>query len=67
MDPSHTLSDAACFYAADQEGFLVGLLCNEAVAAISVVKYGALSVFSNFLPDLIAQIKCKPGCNQAGI
>lgn len=34
------LHDAACFYAADQEGFLVGLLGNKAVAAISVVKYG---------------------------
>jgi GNAT superfamily N-acetyltransferase len=37
-NPGH--HDAACFYAADQEGFLVGLLGNKAVAAISVVKYG---------------------------
>jgi ribosomal protein S18 acetylase RimI-like enzyme len=34
------LHDAACFHAADTEGFLVGLLGNEPVAAISVVKYG---------------------------
>ena len=35
------LHDAACFYAADHEGFLVGSLDDEPVATISVVKYGA--------------------------
>ncbi len=35
------LYDAACFYAADPNGFLVGLLEDEPVATISVVKYGA--------------------------
>ena len=35
------LHDAACFYAADPNGFLVGLLEDEPVATISVVKYGA--------------------------
>lgn len=35
------LHDAACFYAADHDGFLVGLLDDEPVATISVVKYGA--------------------------
>jgi len=34
------LNDAACFYAADPEGFLVGLLDGEPVAAISAVCYG---------------------------
>lgn len=34
------LNDAACFYAADPEGFLVGLLDGEPVAAISAVRYG---------------------------
>jgi ribosomal protein S18 acetylase RimI-like enzyme len=32
--------DAECFRAADPEGFLVGLLDDEPVATISVVKYG---------------------------
>ena len=35
------LHDAACFYAADPGGFLVGSLGEEPVATISVVKYGA--------------------------
>ena len=35
------LHDAACFYAADHDGFLVGTLDDEPVATISVVKYGA--------------------------
>ncbi|NQD96193.1 GNAT family N-acetyltransferase [Pseudomonas sp. CrR25] len=34
------LHDANCFYAADPHGFLVGLLGNEPIAVISVVKYG---------------------------
>ncbi|MDD9886764.1 MAG: GNAT family N-acetyltransferase [Gammaproteobacteria bacterium] len=34
------LNDAACFYAADPEGFLVGLLDGEPIAAISAVRYG---------------------------
>jgi Acetyltransferase (GNAT) domain len=33
------LHDAACFHAADPEGFLVGLLDGEPVATISVVRY----------------------------
>jgi ribosomal protein S18 acetylase RimI-like enzyme len=32
--------DAACFYAADHDGFLGGLLGEEPIATISVVKYG---------------------------
>ena len=35
------LHDAACFYAADPTGFLMGVLDGEPVATISVVKYGA--------------------------
>jgi hypothetical protein len=35
------LHDAPCFYAADPQGFLLGLLGEEPVASISVVKYGA--------------------------
>jgi ribosomal protein S18 acetylase RimI-like enzyme len=35
------LHDATCFHAADPKGFLVGLLEDEPVATISVVKYGA--------------------------
>jgi hypothetical protein len=35
------LHDAACFYAADPGGFLVGSLGEQPVATISVVKYGA--------------------------
>jgi ribosomal protein S18 acetylase RimI-like enzyme len=34
------LEDAACFYAADPQGFLLGSLGDEPVASISVVKYG---------------------------
>ncbi len=33
--------DAQCFYAADPRGFLVGLLGEQPVAVISVVKYGS--------------------------
>jgi GNAT superfamily N-acetyltransferase len=33
------LYDAECFYRADPEGFLIGLLDNEPIATISVVKY----------------------------
>ncbi|PPK73303.1 acetyltransferase (GNAT) family protein [Methylobacter tundripaludum] len=35
------LYDADCFYAADPDGFLVGLLDDEPIATISVVKYGS--------------------------
>ncbi len=35
------VNDAACFHAADPDGFLAGLLDDELVATISVVKYGA--------------------------
>ena len=37
--------DAACFHAADPDGFLVGELDGDPVATISVVKYGAASAF----------------------
>lgn len=42
------LYDADCFYAADPHGFLVGLLGDEPVATISVVKYGADFGFLGF-------------------
>ncbi|MDM8351173.1 GNAT family N-acetyltransferase [Pseudomonas sp. sp1636] len=35
------LHDADCFYAADPGGFLIGLLNDEPIAVISVVKYGS--------------------------
>jgi hypothetical protein len=35
------LRDAACFHAADPDGFLAGLLDDELIATISVVRYGA--------------------------
>ncbi len=35
------LHDAQCFYAADPNGFLIGLLGDEPIALISVVKYGS--------------------------
>lgn len=35
------LNDADCFYAADPQGFLIGLLNGEPIAAISAVQYGA--------------------------
>jgi ribosomal protein S18 acetylase RimI-like enzyme len=34
------IHDAACFYSADPNGFLIGLLDNEPIATISVIKYG---------------------------
>jgi len=34
------LDDAGCFHAADPDGFLAGLIGDELVATISVVKYG---------------------------
>jgi hypothetical protein len=42
------LHDANCFYAADPDGFLIGLLGEEPVATISVVKYGAAFGFVGF-------------------
>jgi GNAT superfamily N-acetyltransferase len=42
------LHDAPCFYAADPQGFLLGLLHEEPVACISVVKYGAAFGFLGF-------------------
>ena len=42
------LHDAACFHAADPEGFLVGLLNDEPIATISVVKYGQSFGFLGF-------------------
>lgn len=35
------LDDAACFYAADSQGFLIGKLNDRPVASISAVKYGS--------------------------
>ena len=35
------LHDAACFHAADPDGFLVGELAGEPVGCISAVKYGS--------------------------
>ncbi|OGV68656.1 MAG: GNAT family N-acetyltransferase [Lentisphaerae bacterium RIFOXYB12_FULL_65_16] len=42
------LYDADCFYAADPSGFLVGLLGDEPIAAISAVKYGDSFGFLGF-------------------
>lgn len=42
------LYDADCFHAADPNGFLVGLVDNEPVAIISVVKYGDTFGFLGF-------------------
>jgi hypothetical protein len=42
------LHDADCFFAADREGFLLGLLDDEPIATISVVRYGASDAFLGF-------------------
>lgn len=42
------LYDADCFYAADPNGFLVGLLGDEPISTISVVKYGDSFGFLGF-------------------
>ena len=42
------LHDADCFYAADPGGFLVGLLGDEPIATISVVKFGNSFGFLGF-------------------
>jgi len=42
------LGDAACFYEADCDGFLIGLLNGEPVATISAVKYGETFGFIGF-------------------
>lgn len=34
------LNDASCYYTADPNGFFIGLLNNQPIASISVVKYG---------------------------
>jgi len=39
------LYDAKCFYAADETGYLKGVLNGEMIASISVVKYGAEFAF----------------------
>jgi ribosomal protein S18 acetylase RimI-like enzyme len=40
--------DAACFYAADPDGFLIGLLEDEPIATLSAVKYGSSFGFLGF-------------------
>jgi len=42
------LHDVDCFYAADPSGFLMGWLDDAAIAALSVVKYGAAFGFLGF-------------------
>jgi GNAT superfamily N-acetyltransferase len=42
------LHDANCFYVADPSGFLIGMLGDEPVATISVVKYGESFGFLGF-------------------
>ena len=42
------LYDAKCFYAADESGFLKGVLDGEMIASISVVKYGLEFAFLGF-------------------
>lgn len=42
------LYDADCFYAADPDGFLIGLLGDEPVATLSVVRYGDSFAFVGF-------------------
>jgi len=42
------LDDAACFHAADPDGFLIGLVGDDPVAVISVVRYGASFAFLGF-------------------
>ena len=42
------ISDADCFYPADQDGFLMGFLGDEPVACISVVRYGPQFGFLGF-------------------
>lgn len=42
------LYDADCFYAADPHGFLIGVLGDEPIAAISAVKYGNSFGFLGF-------------------
>ncbi len=42
------LSDADCFYAADPDGFLIGLLGDQPVATLSAVKYGDSFGFIGF-------------------
>ena len=42
------LYDADCFYAADPNGFLTGLLGDEPIATVSVVKYGDSFGFLGF-------------------
>ena len=42
------LQDAGCFYAADPTGFLIGILDDQPMAAISAVKYGTSFGFIGF-------------------
>ena len=42
------LNDADCYYSADPKGFLVGLLGDEPIATISVIKYGESFGFLGF-------------------
>ncbi len=42
------LGDAACFHAADPEGFLIGTLQGQPVGCISAIRYGAAAGFIGF-------------------
>ena len=58
------LHDAACFHAADHDGFLVGSLDETPVATISVVKYGATFGFLGLYivrKEFRADTGCKSG------
>ena len=53
------LDDAACFHAADPEGFLLGSVDGEPVATISAVRYGTTFGF-------VGLYIVKPGCRGRG-
>ena len=42
------LHDASTFYAADPEGFLIGVLDGEPISSISVVRFGPAFAFLGF-------------------
>ena len=54
------LHDATCFFATDPDGFLAGLLDDELVATICVVKYGTS-------PGFLGLYIVKPSCRGAAM
>lgn len=64
------LNDAVCYYAADPNGFFIGLLDDEPIAAISAVRYDDTFGFIGFYivkPEYRGHLRYGPEIGRAGM